>query len=116
MVLSSVAAAVAPSEPPGGALAGQRPRVIVSTDMGGCDPDDFQSMVHLLLYADVLDIEGLVASLPGKGRPEDILEAIAAYEEDYPSLVKHSWESRLKSAGGQDRARPLIGSAYGLEE
>jgi hypothetical protein len=24
-------------------------RVIVSTDIGGTDPDDFQSMVHLLL-------------------------------------------------------------------
>jgi len=34
--------------PRGGALAGDRPRVIVSTDVGGSDPDDFQSMVHLL--------------------------------------------------------------------
>ena len=42
-----------------GALAGHRYRVIVSTDIGGTDPDDFQSMVHLLLYADVLEIEGL---------------------------------------------------------
>ena len=39
-----------------------RPRVIVSTDIGGTDPDDFQSMVHLLLYADVLDLEGLISS------------------------------------------------------
>jgi hypothetical protein len=26
-----------------------RPRVIVSTDIGGTDPDDFQSMVHFLV-------------------------------------------------------------------
>jgi hypothetical protein len=45
-----------------GALAGERHRVLVSTDIGGTDPDDFQSMVRLLLYADVLDIEGLVSS------------------------------------------------------
>ena len=38
--------------PPGGALAGDRPRVIVSTDIGGSDPDDFQSMVHFLVYGD----------------------------------------------------------------
>ncbi len=46
----------------GGALAGERHRVVVSTDIGGTDPDDFQSMAHLLVYADVLDIEGLIAS------------------------------------------------------
>lgn len=45
-----------------GAFSGQRHRVIVSTDIGGTDFDDFQSMVHLLLYADVLDIEGLISS------------------------------------------------------
>jgi hypothetical protein len=35
-----------------------RPRVIVSTDIGGTDPDDFQSMVHFLLYADVFRRRG----------------------------------------------------------
>src|SRR5262249_34292145 len=38
-----------------GILAGQ-PRVFVSSDIGGTDPDDFQSMVHLLLYADRFDL------------------------------------------------------------
>jgi len=77
-------------EPPGGALAGERPRVIVSTDIGGSDPDDFQSMVHLLHYADVLDIEGLIASPPQQGRLRHILEAIDAYAKDYPQLKTHS--------------------------
>jgi len=76
--------------PAGGALAGQRPRVIVSSDIGGSDPDDFQSMVHLLVYADVLDVEGLISSPPGKGRVADILEVIAAYEQDFPQLKRHS--------------------------
>ena len=52
----------------GGALDGQRPRVIVSSDIGGSDPDDFQSMVHFLVYADVFDIEGLISSPPHRGR------------------------------------------------
>jgi hypothetical protein len=57
-----------------GALDGGRYRVLVSSDIGGTDPDDFQSMVHLLLYADVLDIERLVSSPFGPGRKPHILE------------------------------------------
>jgi hypothetical protein len=78
------------AKPAGGALTGERPRVIASTDVGGGDPDDFQSMVHLLLYADVLDIEGLVSSPPQKGRATNILEVIDAYEKDYANLRAHS--------------------------
>ncbi len=74
----------------GGALDGARPRVIVSTDIGGTDPDDFQSLVHLLLYADVLDIEGLISSPYGPGRKSHILEVIDAYERDHPRLARHS--------------------------
>ncbi|MHC4367856.1 MAG: nucleoside hydrolase-like domain-containing protein, partial [Planctomycetota bacterium] len=46
---------------------GERPRVIVSTDIGGGDPDDFQSMVHYLVYADVFETEGLISSPPQGG-------------------------------------------------
>lgn len=74
----------------GGALTGERYRVIVSTDIGGSDPDDFQSMVHYLLYADVFDTEGLISSPWGDGRKQDILDVIDAYEKDYPNLVRHS--------------------------
>lgn len=74
----------------GGALDGVRHRVIVSTDIGGTDPDDFQSMVHLLLYADVLDLEGLISSPYGPGRREHILEVIDRYERDYPALRRHA--------------------------
>lgn len=74
----------------GGALDGQKPRVIVSSDIGGSDPDDFQSMVHLLVYADVLDIEGLISSPPQAGRAKHILEAIDAYEKDYANLKHHA--------------------------
>lgn len=93
VVFSATAAnssGVEPDTPRDGALAGNRPRVIVSTDIGGSDPDDFQSMVHLLLYADVLDIEGLIASPPQQGRSKDILEVIDAYEKDFSRLRNHS--------------------------
>lgn len=65
-------------------------RVIISTDIGGTDPDDFQSMVHLFLYADTLEIEGLISSPFGPGRKEHILEVIDQYEKDYPSLKTYS--------------------------
>lgn len=81
--LSSTATSRAPDQ---GALDGARHRVLITTDIGGTDPDDYQSMAHALLYADVLDIEGLVSSpfeREGKGK---ILEVIDAYEKDYPNL------------------------------
>ncbi len=73
-----------------GALAGARHRVVVSTDIGGTDPDDFQSMVHLLVYADVLDLEGLISSPYGPGRKEHILKVIDCYESDYRNLRTYS--------------------------
>ncbi|MEM1134733.1 MAG: DUF1593 domain-containing protein [Bacteroidota bacterium] len=65
------------------------PRVIVSTDIGGSDPDDFQSMVHFLVYADRFHIEGLISSPPHNGRIEHIHEAIATYTIDYQKLKQH---------------------------
>ena len=67
-----------------------RPRVIVSTDIGGTDPDDFQSMVHFLVYADMFDVEGLVSSPYGPGRREHILQVIDRYAADYPNLKTYS--------------------------
>ena len=81
-----------PAERPGrgGALDGVRHRVLVSTDIGGTDPDDQQSMAHLLLYADVFDLEGLVSSPYGPGRMSHILEVIDRYERDYPNPVSYT--------------------------
>ncbi len=67
-----------------------RYRVVVSSDIGGTDPDDFQSMIHLFLYADTLDIEGLISSPFGPGRKQHILQVINEYEKDYPNLVTYS--------------------------
>jgi hypothetical protein len=47
-------------------------------------------MVHLLVYADVLDIEGLVSSPPKGGRAKHILEVIDAYEKDFDNLRRHT--------------------------
>ncbi|MFT5885560.1 MAG: hypothetical protein ACI9IP_002020 [Arcticibacterium sp.] len=65
-------------------------RIIVSTDIGGSDPDDYQSLVHLFLYADTLEVVGLVSSPPHQGRREHILETIAVYEKDFRKLSEQS--------------------------
>ena len=67
-----------------------QPRVIVSTDIGGSDPDDYQSMVHFLVYADQFEIEGLISSPPQEGRKEHIEVVIKAYAKDYKNLKAQS--------------------------
>ena len=91
-------------------LAGERYRVVVSTDIGGTDPDDFQSMVHLLLYADVLEIEGLVSSPYGPGRKKDILTVIDCYAKDYGCLKS----SHLPTSSGRATLKGCFPSPYPL--
>lgn len=67
-----------------------KPRVLISTDIGGTDPDDNQSMAHLLMYSDRFQLEGLVSSPSyGNGRKEEILRMIDLYEKDLPKLLAH---------------------------
>lgn len=64
-------------------------RILISTDIGGTDPDDNQSMTHLLMYADEFDIEGLVSSPSyGTGSKDEILRMIDLYEKDLPKLQR----------------------------
>lgn len=100
----------------GGALAGNRYRVIISTDIGGSDEDDIQSMVHYLLYSDLLDTEGIISSPTGKGRKKDILEVIDKYQKDYPNLKTHSGKyakpNYLRSITKQGAINPAPEKGY----
>ena len=52
-----------------------KPRILVSTDLGGPDEDDYQSMIHLLMFSDIFDIEGIVSTpTGGGGNVDDIKE------------------------------------------
>lgn len=67
-----------------------KPRILISTDIGGTDPDDNQSMTHLLMYNEKFNIEGLVSSPSyGNGDTKEILRMIDLYEKDLPKLKKH---------------------------
>ena len=67
-------------------------RLIVLSDIEA-DPDDSQSLVRLLLYANQIDIEGIVAttSTHQKSRiaPETMHTIIDAYGQVQPNLSKH---------------------------
>jgi hypothetical protein len=69
-----------------------KPRVVVSTDIGG-DPDDRQSLVRLLLYSNVIDIEGLIGAgyqaNPLRGDTSEINEIISAYALVRNNLLAH---------------------------
>jgi hypothetical protein len=76
-----------------GATAGERPRLVVLTDYFK-DPDDKQSMIRLLVYANEFEIEGLIATSlafgDGSVRPELIHEIIRDYAKVYPNLRLHA--------------------------
>lgn len=81
------------AEPKGGRL-----RVIIETDAGG-DPDDEQSLVRFLLYANEWDIEGIIANRPVARDRENlnpvrtglsiVRRLVNAYGECYANLVQH---------------------------
>ncbi len=75
-----------------------RLRLIIETDAGG-DPDDEQSLVRFLLYANEWDVEGIIANRPKARDGENlnpertglgiVQRLINAYGECYPRLVRH---------------------------
>lgn len=68
-------------------------RLIVTTDLGGADPDDKQSLIHLLVCADRIDLEGIISSnawVDDPDRTSDIMEVINCYSDVYPFLKIHS--------------------------
>jgi hypothetical protein len=68
-------------------------RVLVLTDITN-EPDDQESLVRFLVYANEYDVEGLVATtsthLRKSARKDKILELLTAYEKIKPNLEKHS--------------------------
>lgn len=107
--------------PPGGALGGDRPRILVSTDShrlasssegGPFEVDDHQSLVRFLLYSDVFDVEGIVhtTTISNRGFVETVEEIIDAYELDYPNLK--SWASGYPTPASL-RAVTVQGATWG---
>ena len=75
-----------------------KPRVVILTDIGRPDlePDDTESLVHLLCYADQLEIEGIITSTGWNCDPYPTQSAayrdsvVEAYAADVHNLMKRS--------------------------
>lgn len=71
----------------------QKARVMVLTDIEA-DPDDAQSLVRFLAYANEFDVEGLIATTSTHQRnriaPETIHTILNAYGKVQPNLLKHA--------------------------
>ena len=82
----------APLEAPTEAALEQR-RVVILTDMEA-DPDDTQSLIRLLLYANEIDIRALVATTSiwkrENLRPDSIRATLGKYGEVYDTLSQHA--------------------------
>ncbi|MEJ0060795.1 MAG: nucleoside hydrolase-like domain-containing protein [Terricaulis sp.] len=75
------------------ASAQEKPRVFVLTDIGN-EPDDAESLVRFLLYANAFDIEGIAATTSrwqrDSVRPDLIAERVEAYGRVLPNLRVHA--------------------------
>ena len=61
-------------------------RLIISTDIGGSDPDDIQAMIWYLFHSHLFDLEHIIISRPG-GRKSMMNRVLRAYRRDYPKLA-----------------------------
>jgi len=70
----------------------QNNRAIILTDVEN-EPDDSESLVRLMLYSNVIDIKGIIATTSTHMRnvvhPETIKEVILAYGKVRANLLKH---------------------------
>lgn len=78
-----------------GFIQAEKTRVIVTTDIGGSDPDDQQSLVHLLTLLDRVDLEGFIYQHAwvsfNKGNEVKVVDGVLkAYEKVWSNLRVHS--------------------------
>jgi hypothetical protein len=106
-----------------------KPRLLILTDIGG-DPDDQQSLIRLMLYANEFELEGLLATASGTPgelkekvtKPQLIREIVEAYGKVRPNLVRHAQGyptaehllTRVKS-GNPNRGRAAVGAGHDTE-
>jgi len=90
-----------------------KPRIVVLTDISTWEPDDHESLIRLLVHADLFEIEGLVVttgwSIDNVNNQKHFMDialgVIDAYEKDLPNLLKRSDQSGFN----QDNRKQEIG-------
>ncbi len=80
-----------------------KPRLVVCTDIAPADvePDDMESMVRLMAYSDMFEIEALITSVGWNCDPypaewaEYLQRVIEAYRKDVPKLMRRSGQQEF---------------------
>jgi len=93
-----------------------KPRVVVISDIGN-EPDDQMSLARLLLYANELDIEAMIATTStwqkAAVHPETMHALIQAYGQVRANLLKHAsgWPATEELEGRVYAGQPAYGMA-----
>ena len=95
---------------------GLKPRLVVCTDIAPADvePDDMESMVRLMAYADCFEVEALITSVGWNCDPypkewaDYLFRVIEAYRKDVPNLMKRSDQQGFLSIA-QENGQQQIG-------
>ena len=112
-----------------------KPRLVVCTDIAPADvePDDMESMVRLMAYADCFEIEALITSVGWNCDPyplewqQYLFRVITAYAKDVPNLMRRSGQKRFLPISKENTSqeigywpsaeyitsRAVMGSMYG---
>lgn len=112
-----------------------KPRLVVCTDIAPADvePDDMESMVRLMAYADRFEIEAIITSVGWNCDPypmewmQYMYRVMTAYSKDLPNLMKRSSQKEFLSiekengcqrigywpSGEYISHRAVMGSMYG---
>lgn len=92
-----------------------KPRLVVCTDIAPADvePDDMESMVRLMAYADRFEIEALITSVGWNCDPyptewaEYLHRVVAAYGKDVTNLMKRSGQTMFMPIEQENGSQPL---------
>ena len=88
-----------------------KPRLVVCTDIAPADvePDDMESMVRLMAYADMFEIEALITSVGWNCDPypaewaQYLQRVIEAYRKDVPKLMRRSGQQEFMSLEDENK-------------
>ena len=92
-----------------------KPRVVILTDIapGDIEPDDMESMVRLMTYADQLEIEALITTIGWNCDPypsewaDSLYRVIAAYEQDVHNLMKRSGQQQFMNLENEQHQQQI---------
>ena len=90
-----------------------KPRLVVCTDIAPADvePDDMESMVRLMAYVDLFEVEALITSVGWNCDPypkewaEYLQRVIEAYRKDVPKLMKRSGQTTFLPISEEEKSQ-----------